>query len=124
MNFCFHSAATGLCTGRLWATGRYGFSLPKKVEITTPSGVVHTYLYPNRSVQFQSELANRTIVRIAIAQFLARQPAPGSTEPVDAGLAPYKGTLTPIRPPSPRTPLRVHPGKHHARPVPEPEPGP
>lgn len=119
MNFCFHTPAGVICTGRLWATGRYGFSLPKKVEITTPDGAIHTYLYANRKVQLRGELANRTIVRIAIAQFLAAGPAALPVSDIDADMTPFTGTLTPTRPLLPRTPLRVHPGKLHARSVSE-----
>jgi hypothetical protein len=115
MNFCFHTAAGVLCQGRLWATGRYGFSLPKKVEITTPDGVTHTYLYANRKVQLKSELANRAIVRIAVAQFLAQGGTGGRALDVDTDIAPFAGALTPTRPADPRTPLRVHPGKLHGR---------
>ena len=116
MNFSFQTPDGLSCAGRLWATGRYGFSLPKKVEITAPDGVTHTYLYANRRVQLKDELANRTIVRIAIAQFLACGASP-RTEEIDVDRVPFAGTLTPTRPLAPRTPLRVHPGKLHARPA-------
>lgn len=122
MNFSFHSPVSGLCTGRLWATGRYGFSLPKKVEITTPDGAVHTYLYANKKLRLKNELANRTIVRIAISHFLRYGAAPDSVQDIDPEAAPYDGELTPTRPLVPRTPLRVRPGKLHARTPAMPEP--
>ena len=117
MNFSFPSPDTGPCVGRLWATGRYGFSLPKKVDIVTPDGTTYTYLYYNKKVQLKEELANRTIVRIAIAQFLRGVPAGGGTAEIDPDVAPYAGKLAPARPTLPRTPLRVRPGKLHARPA-------
>jgi hypothetical protein len=123
MNFSFHSPDLGLCIGRLWATGRYGFSLPKKVDIVAPDGATYTYLYFNKRVQLKEELANRTIVRIAIAQFLAGEPEPGGTVEIDPDTAPYAGELAPSRAVLPRTPLRVRPGKLHARPTPACEPG-
>jgi len=123
MNFSFHSPDLGSCVGRLWATGRYGFSLPKKVEITTPVGATHTYLYFNKRVQLKEELANRTIVRIAVAQFLRGVPPAGGTVEIDPDTPPYDGQLAPARPMQPRTPLRVRPGKLHARPPQACEPG-
>jgi len=123
MNFSFLSPDYGLCVGRLWATGRYGFSLPKKVDIVTPDGATHTYLYFNKRVQLKEELANRTIVRIAIAQFLQQVPEAGATLELDPDTAPYAGQLAPSRAVLPRTPLRVRPGKLHARPPTACEPG-
>ncbi|WP_296952719.1 hypothetical protein [uncultured Massilia sp.] len=98
---------------KLWATGRYGFSLPKRVDIATPGGSLHTYLYFNRKVQLKAELANRAIVRIAVARFL------GGTDDgiveIDADMAAWDGALTPTRTNAPRAPLRVRPGRSHGR---------
>lgn len=115
MNFSFHSPDLGLCIGHLWSTGRYGFSLPKKIEIVSQDGASYTYLYFNKRLQIKEELANRTIVRIAIAQFLGGQPEPGGTVEIDPDTAPFPGELAPSRAVVPRTPLRVRPGKLHAR---------
>lgn len=102
---------------KLWATGRYGFSLPKRVDIATQDGTVHTYLYYNRKVQLKPELANRAIVRIAVARFL-QGGADGVIE-IDAEMPAYDGALTPTRTNTPRAPLRVRPGRSHGRIKPE-----
>jgi len=114
MNFTFSSPDAGVCTVKLWASGRYGFSLPKKVDIVTPAGDTATFFYYNRKFRLTAELSNRAIVKIAIAQFLA---GAGRGEPaeVDHDIPPYEGALTPVRSNTPRAPLRVRPGKSHAR---------
>lgn len=110
MNFSFSTPTSGTCLVKLWASGRYGFSLPKKVEITGPDGVTSTYLYHSRKVGLTSELTNRTLVRIAIAQFLAG--AAGDVHQVDDTVAPFPGTLTQIRPfAPPPPPPRVRPSR-------------
>jgi hypothetical protein len=115
MNFTFSSPAYGTCLVKLWATGRYGFSLPKKVEITTPDGRCDVFLYLNKAFGPQGEPCNRTIVRIAIAQFLAGVAAPADGVPLDLARVPFPGELRPLRLDGPRAPLRVRPGKTHAR---------
>ena len=121
MNFSFSTPHSGACLVKLWASGRYGFSLPKKVEITTPGGVTSTYLYHSRKVGPMSELTNRALVRIAIAQFL-QGPGDGEQE-VDDTMAPFSGVLTQIRPvapppPPPRVrPSRIMPRAAAAEPV-------
>jgi hypothetical protein len=115
MNFTFTVPGIGLCLVTLWATGRYGFSLPKKIEISTPAGEVSTFLYFNRKLRLRAELSNRAIVKIAIARFLdgARgQPEPLEIEP---DMRAYDGELTQVRTEASRAPLRVRPGKLHAR---------
>jgi hypothetical protein len=115
MNFSFLSLNFGSCVVKLWATGRYGFSQPKKVEISTPGGETCTFLYYNRKVGLKAELANRTLVRIAITQFLASERGPATAFEIDDSLPPFSGTLTPIRPPSPPPPPpRVRPGRPRA----------
>jgi hypothetical protein len=112
MNFSFLSPNLEVCLVKLWATGRYGFSQPKKVEISTPAGNTCTFVYYNRKVGLKAELANRTLVRIAIAQFLALEPSPAAVLEIDDTLKPFGGALTPIRPPSPPPPPpRVRPGR-------------
>jgi len=120
MNFSFMSPETGACTVRLWASGRYGFSLPKKVEITTAAGVTHTFLYFNKKLRLDEELGKRALVNIAIAQFLRGDHAGGEAVEIDPDVPPYAGTLVPMRPSTPRAPLRVRPGKSHARARPAP----
>ena len=115
MNFTFSSPEHGTCVVKLWATGRYGFSLPKKVDVTTPGGVSCTFLYINKKLSMKPEPANRMIVRIAIGAFLAGAPPDGSTVEIDPDRAPYAGKLTPVRLDVPRAPMRVRPGKSHAR---------
>jgi hypothetical protein len=116
MNFSFLSPDHGLCLVKLWATGRYGFSQPKKVEISTPAGETFTFLYYNRKVGLKSELANRTLVKIAISQFLVSAHGSSSAVEINDALAPFDGALTPIRPPSPPPPPpRVRPGRPRAR---------
>jgi hypothetical protein len=114
MNFSFSTPTSGACLVKLWASGRYGFSLPKKVEITGPDGLTSTYFYHSRKVGLSAELTNRTLVRIAIAQYLARGPQ-GAAEPVheiDDTVAPFSGTLTQIRPfAPPPPPPRVRPSR-------------
>lgn len=110
MNFSFSTPTSGACLVKLWASGRYGFSLPKKVEITGPDGVTSTFLYHSRKVGLTSELTNRTLVRIAIAQYL--QGAAGEVHQVDDTVAPFPGTLTQIRPfAPPPPPPRVRPSR-------------
>lgn len=113
MNFTFSSPLHGTCIVKLWATGRYGFSLPKRVDIATPDGTVHSYLYFNRKVQLKAELPNRAIVRIAVARFLTVVDD-GIVE-IDAEMPSYDGALTPTRTNTPRAPLRVRPGRSHGR---------
>ena len=115
MNFIFPTPQLDCCAVKLWATGRYGFSLPKKVDITTPAGATVSFLYYNRRMRLKAELANRAIVRIAIAQFLAGDHAPGAVLELDPDLEPYAGPLTPTRANVPRAPLRVRPGPKHGR---------
>lgn len=116
MNFTFSSHEFGLCRVRLWASGRYGFSLPKKVEITTPEGETSTFFYLNGTAEFKPELSNRDIVRIAIAQFLALAQRPADAAPLDHAITPFAGKLTQVRSDTPRgAPLRVRPGKSYAR---------
>ncbi len=117
MNFTFSTPQHGMCTVKLWATGRYGFSLPKRVDIATPDGAIHSYLYFNRKVQLKAELANRAIVRIAVARFLGMRDD-GIVE-IDAEMASWDGALTPTRTNLPRAPLRVRPGRSHGRIKPE-----
>lgn len=103
---------------KLWASGRYGFSLPKKVEITGPDGVTSAYLYHSRKVGLSAELTNRTLVRIAIAQYLAGRAggAGGDVHEIDDSLAPFGGTLTQIRPfAPPPPPPRVRPSRIMAK---------
>ena len=110
MNFSFSTPTCGTCLVKLWASGRYGFSLPKKVEITGPDGVTATFLYHSRKVGLSAELTNRTLVRIAIAQFLAG--AVDEVHQVDDTVAPFPGTLTQIRPfAPPPPPPRVRPSR-------------
>jgi hypothetical protein len=115
MNFTFSSLEHGTCVVKLWATGRYGFSLPKKVDITTPGGMSCTFLYINKKLSMKPEPANRMIVRIAVGAFLAGAPPDGSTIEIDPEMPPYAGKLTPVRLDVPRAPMRVRPGKSHAR---------
>lgn len=116
MNFSFSTPTSGACLVKLWASGRYGFSLPKKVEITGPDGVTSAYVYHSRKVGLSAELTNRTLVRIAIAQYLARGAGAGAAGPdvheVDDTLAPFGGDLTQIRPfAPPPPPPRVRPSR-------------
>lgn len=115
MNFCFQTPDGQGCSGRLWACGRYGFSLPKTVEILGPDGQVRRYLLPKRLAHGHPDLPNRTLVRIAIAQFLRGDGAAGASVELDPDTVPYPGEVKPAPPREPRTPLRVHPGRAHAR---------
>lgn len=110
MNFSFSTPSSGACLVKLWASGRYGFSLPKKVEITGPDGLTSTFLYHSRKVGPGSELTNRTLVRIAIAQFL--EGGAGEVQQIDDTMAPYTGALAQIRPfAPPPPPPRVRPSR-------------
>jgi hypothetical protein len=115
MNFTFMSQSTGACAVKLWASGRYGFSLPKKVDVVTAAGETATFLYYNRKLRLTAELSNRAIVKIAIAQFLAGAGRNGEPVEIDHETPPYEGTLTPVRSTAPRAPMRVRPGKTYAR---------
>lgn len=114
MNVSFFSPRLGLCQLKLWASGRYGFSLPKKVEITTDAGETSVFVYYNRRLGFKSELTNRALIRIAIAQFLESDGAPAAVVEVDEAMPPFAGTLTPIRPTSLPAPPRLRPGRPRA----------
>ena len=110
MNFSFSTPTSGVCLVKLWASGRYGFSLPKKVEITGPDGLTSSYLYHSRKVGLSAELTNRTLVRIAIAHYL--QGDTGDGRQIDDTMAPFPGTLTQIRPfAPPPPPPRVRPSR-------------
>jgi len=115
MNFTFVSPSAVACAVKLWASGRYGFSLPKKVDVVAEGGDTVTFLYYNRKLRPTAELSNRLIVKIAIAQFLAGAGRDGQPVEIDPDIPPYEGTLTPIRSTVPRAPLRVRPGKLYAR---------
>jgi hypothetical protein len=114
MNFLFSSPRHGTCVVKLWATGRYGFSLPKRVDIAAPGGPACTFLFLNKQLTL-TEPDNRTIVRIAIAAFLADTVEDGATVDIDPDMPAYGGKLTPVRLDVPRAPMRVRPGKSHAR---------
>jgi len=114
MNVSFFSPKLGLCLLKLWASGRYGFSLPKKVEITTSAGETSVFIYNNRRLGFKSELTNRALIRIAIAQFLECEGASEVVAEVNEALPPFAGTLTPIRPTSLPAPPRLRPGRPRA----------
>lgn len=115
MNFTFSSSEHGTCFVKLWATGRYGFSLPKKVEITTAAGATCSFLYFNKQLSLKAEPANREIVRIAIGAFLAGESLDGNIAEIDPEMPAYEGKITPVRLDAPRPPMRVRPGKPHAR---------
>jgi hypothetical protein len=115
MNFSFLSPQFGSCLVKLRASGRYGFVLPKKIEITRPDGAVATFLYHNSNTGRKNELGNRTLVRLAVAQFLggAISAVPQTLD--DEG-EPYAGELVQIRSPDPApAPLRVRPGTEYGR---------
>jgi hypothetical protein len=105
----------GLSLVTLWATGRYGFSLPKKIEIRTPDGEVSTFLYFNRKLRMRAELSNRAIVKIAIARFLDGARGQAGPVEIEPDMPHYDGELTQVRTQASRAPLRVRPGKPHAR---------
>lgn len=115
MNFTFACPHHGTCVVKLWATGRYGFSLPKKVEIATPAGAAFVYLYFNKKLRLKAELSNRTLVRIAVASFLGGAASVDAPAELNPDTPPYDGLLTSVRIDMPRPPMRVHPGKSHAR---------
>ncbi|MFL6676265.1 MAG: hypothetical protein ACJ8LG_23620 [Massilia sp.] len=116
MNFSFLSLTLGPCRVKLWATGRYGFTLPKKVEITSGTGETSTFLYYNRKVGLKSELTNPALVRIAIFQFLGGDHAHPSLVELNDAMPPFTGPVTRIRSSSPPpAPPRVRPGRSRGR---------
>ena len=118
MNFSFSTPHKGTCLVKLWASGRYGFSLPKKVEITGPDGVTASFVHHSRKVGLSAELTNRTLVRIAIAQYLARADGADGEVEIDDAVTPFSGTLTQIRPfAPPPPPPRVRPSRILPRPA-------
>jgi len=120
MNFSFIPPEGGPCLVRLWASGRYGFSLPKKVEITTAAGTTHVFLHANK--EGGEGPGKRALVNLAIAQFLRGDHVGAEAVEIDPRVPPYSGALTPVKPDTPRAPLRVRPGKSHARTRPAPAP--
>lgn len=116
MSFSFLSSEFGTCHAKLWATGRYGFTLPKKVEITVPGGATFVYHYYNRKAGLKSELTNQVIVRIAIARFLDRAgQEPDAPVEIDEGTAPFDGALAQVRASKRPVSLRVRPGALYGR---------
>jgi hypothetical protein len=116
MNFSFLSLNLGPCRVKLWATGRYGFTLPKKVEITTGTGETSTFLYYNRKVGLKDELTNPALVRIAIFQFLASDHGHPTLVALNDAMPPFTGTLTRIRSSiPPPAPPRLRPGRSRTR---------
>ena len=72
------------------------------------------------STALHAEPSNRAIVKIAIARFLdGSHVAPGPVE-IDPDMGPFEGELTQVRTQATRAPLRVRPGKGHARTRPAP----
>jgi len=118
MNFSFIPPHAEPCLVRLWASGRYGFSLPKKVEITTAAGVTHVFRHVNKDGD--AEIGKRALVNLAIAQFLRGDHEGVDAVEIDPTADPYSGALMPAKPSAPRAPLRVRPGKSHARTRPAP----
>ena len=114
MNLSFISPKSGLCLLKLWASGRHGFSLPKKVEITTGAGATSVFIYYNRRLGLQSELTNRALIRIAITQFLETDGKGAAVIEVDDAMPPFEGALTPVRPSSLSEPPRPRPGRPRA----------
>jgi hypothetical protein len=116
MSFTFLSSHFGTCHAKLWATGRHGFTLPKKVEITVPGGATYIYHYYNRKAGLKAELTNQAIVRIAIARFLG---GPGTEAGVpveiDEATPPFDGALAQVRASERPVSLRVRPGALYAR---------
>jgi hypothetical protein len=116
MSFSFLSLEFGTCHAKLWATGRHGFTLPKKVEITVPGGATYTYHYHNRKAGLKSELTNNAIVRIAIARFLAGAGARSDVPvEIDEATPPFAGALAQVRASKRPVSLRVRPGALYAR---------
>ncbi|TQK11732.1 hypothetical protein [Herbaspirillum sp. SJZ107] len=113
MNFSFLSPDGGPCIVKLWASGRYGFSLPKKVEITTAAGTTYVFLHTNRDGDVG--IGKRALVNLAIAQFLRGDHGGADAVEIDPSVVPYDGPLASVKPDTPRAPLRVRPGKSHAR---------
>jgi hypothetical protein len=116
MSFTFLSSKFGTCHAKLWATGRHGFSLPKKVEIAVPGGATYIYHYYNRKAGLKAELTNQAIVRIAIARFLVDAAAePGVPVEIDEATPPFAGALAQVRASERPVSLRVRPGALYAR---------
>lgn len=115
MQLRFFTPALGQCRIRLWATGRYGFSVPKKIVISTPTGERSTYLYADRVGSAEFEVSNRSLIRIAIAQFIADPCQQDDPAEIDLDTPLFDGPLT--RAPKTREDLalKVHPGKEHAQ---------
>lgn len=94
MNYDFLMPGIGRCNARVWARGAYGFSVPKKVEIVTPTGQKATYLYRNSNEMDSVELNARTIAKIAIFHFLDNSCVDGTTMiGLNSNMPRYEGEL-------------------------------
>lgn len=93
MKYYFSPPELGRCTVKLWAIGKYGFSAPKRVEITTPEGSKSFYSYRTLNEAFGLEVKGRIIVRIAIAHFLAHPLQTGQVVELDSNMPMFDGRL-------------------------------
>lgn len=114
MHFSFFSPDLGLCHVKLWATGRYGFSLPKKVEITTLGGEKSCYIFSDRAGKIEFHVSNSSLVRIAISQFLMLPAQRHSTAVVDTNIPLFDGGLVRNRGWNLKRNRKVRPGPDHA----------
>lgn len=111
MNVSFYVPEFGVCVAKIWATGRYGFSQPKKVDIILPTQQTFVYLHDSRYDERNLSLSKKELIRLAIAQFLRAVPRVSTPTNIDIALPPFKGTLTPIRRPGSSRASPVRPGK-------------
>lgn len=90
--YSFHTPF-GIFQARLWAKGKYGFILPKRVEIYMTENEKSVYILRNRMQDDDFRISNRSLVRIAITHFLASPYDRYSEVEVDLNMPLFDGAL-------------------------------
>jgi hypothetical protein len=93
MKYYFLAPGIGQCTVKLWANGAHGFVIPKRVEITIPSGKKAMYTYRTLHEAVFVHVSGKALMRIAIAQFLANPAQHDKSVELDSTMAMFDGPL-------------------------------
>jgi hypothetical protein len=93
MKYYFQAPRIGQCTVKLWANGAHGFVMPKKVEISTPSSAKASYTYRTLNEAEFVHVSGKSLMRIAIAQFLANPTQLGKSVELDSTMTMFDGPL-------------------------------
>jgi hypothetical protein len=93
MKYYFFIPDFGQCTVRLWARGAYGFTAPKRIEISTPGGRRTSYSYRTLHEVPGVQLSGKVLMRLAIAQFLANPIRCDEIIELDSSMPMFDGPL-------------------------------